>query len=823
MFYEAIVEDINDPMKLGRVRVRVFGKHTDNKSLIPIGDLPWARVMQPTTSAGISGIGYSGVGLVQGSWVQIFFADEEEQYPVVIGSFQGSPEKNSAVVNQFDDLNFAGAVTSPEQKASEGTLEPTEPSGLNLPNDDEFDLSGMPRVAPPGTRNVATVNKNIELIIAECLKQGVKSRRAISSVLAIAGGESSWIPSSENLNYTSVGRLMQVFPSTFKTEEAAAPFVRNPDGLAEKVYGPNSKVGPSLGNTSPGDGKKFIGQGFVQLTGRANAAKYGSLASVDLLLDPSIQSKDPGIAAAVLVAYVKDRTKAEQTSPSYFNACLRAVGHNTPDIATKKTNFYNYFMSGVSVEKVEARDETPPEQFDIVKANAAASTISGKVGFVDPDGVYPLYWDESDVSRLARREKMENTIVQEKNNNRIKAINSAGVQWEEQLSPSGAVYPKNQVFQTPSGHVVEFDDSSGSERIHVWHKSGSYIEIDNTGSMTTRIKGSSYEIVDCNGHLFVAGSCNVTIGGNANLSVAGSVIAEVGGDCNFSSAGDFNVNAANISMMSDGNIDIRGSGKFALDASRIDLNSGTSNPTSLRRPEASGPSIKEDPVPNRATDSTAVLFEEEGDSELGKLALKNAVARGEISVDEANKIPDEVENNPGDKGENSKLIPSSCAQIASMESYPPSLRLSPNFTLGQVSTNAAVSSASVKDQAGLLAGEIVCNLQNVCLNVLEFVKNKYPDAFVTSGFRYPGSNPTSQHPRGEAVDIQFKGASKDDYYTIATDLANNLPAYDQLLLEYSVTSRNPWIHISITRAANRRQVMTFFNHKKHSNGLANLK
>lgn len=824
MFYEAIVEDINDPMKLGRVRVRVFGKHTDNTSLVPISDLPWARVLMPNTSASVSGVGFSGVGLVQGSWVQVWFADQEEQYPVVIGSFHGSPEKNSNVTNAFDDLNFANVQTSPEQQASEGTLAPSEPDNLSLPSDDENDISNMPRVAPPGIRTgLLDKNKNIQLIIDECLASGLKTRRSIASALAIAGGESEWVPSQENLSYTSASRLIQIFPSTFKTEEDATPFLRNPSGLAEKVYGYNTKKGAGLGNTSPGDGAKYVGRGFVQLTGKANATRYSSLTGFDLVGDPSLQTRDARIAAKVLVAYIKDRVSTSTSSPSYFQAVLKAVGKNSPDIATKKNNFYNYFMSGVSTEPVEPYDETPPEKFDITKANVATGSMGGKVGFVDPSGVYPLYYDESDMSRLSRREKLEQTIIQTKNNARVRSISSAGVSWEEQSSPSGTVYPNNQVFQTKSGHVVELDDTPGCERVHIWHKSGSYVEIDNTGSMTTRIRGSSYEIVDYNGHLFVAGSCNVTIGGNANVSVAGNLVAEVGGDCNVSSAGDLNLSARDVSLVASGDINFKAGGSFALDATRVDLNSGASNPTELNRPSETSPTLKENPVPNRASDSSAVLFEEEGDSELGKLALRQAIARGEISVDEANKTPTVEDSNKAEEGVNKNLIPASCAAIASMDSYPPSMKLSPNFTLGQVSSGAAVSSATVKDQAGLLAGEIVCNLQNLCLNVLESVKNKYPNMFVTSGFRYPGSNPTSQHPRGEAVDLQFKGISRDEYYEIALELSKSLPAFDQLLLEYAVTANNPWIHISLTRSSNRRVVMTFYNHKKHSNGLANLK
>ena len=48
IWFTGVVEDRNDPDKLGRVRVRCLGYHTDNKELIPTKDLPWAHVMHPS-------------------------------------------------------------------------------------------------------------------------------------------------------------------------------------------------------------------------------------------------------------------------------------------------------------------------------------------------------------------------------------------------------------------------------------------------------------------------------------------------------------------------------------------------------------------------------------------------------------------------------------------------------------------------------------------------------------------------------------------------------------------------------------------------------
>ena len=86
-FFGRVVNRHSDPLQLGRVRVRVFGLHTDDENLIQNDHLPWAIPIQPVTSAGIFGIGHSPLGLVEGSHVFGFFADgKDAQVPIVIGT-----------------------------------------------------------------------------------------------------------------------------------------------------------------------------------------------------------------------------------------------------------------------------------------------------------------------------------------------------------------------------------------------------------------------------------------------------------------------------------------------------------------------------------------------------------------------------------------------------------------------------------------------------------------------------------------------------------------------------------------------------------------
>jgi hypothetical protein len=85
-------EDRQDPKTLGRLRVRCLGHHTEDLNKLPTADLPWAHVMNPITSATVSGVGQSPLGVVEGTWVVGFFSDgPSAQQPVIMGTLPGVP------------------------------------------------------------------------------------------------------------------------------------------------------------------------------------------------------------------------------------------------------------------------------------------------------------------------------------------------------------------------------------------------------------------------------------------------------------------------------------------------------------------------------------------------------------------------------------------------------------------------------------------------------------------------------------------------------------------------------------------------------------
>ena len=92
-WFVGVVEDRADPKKLGRLKVRCLGYHAKELNKLPTADLPWAHVMNPITSATVSGVGNTPLGAVEGTWVIGFFIDgPDAQQPMIMGTLPGVPK-----------------------------------------------------------------------------------------------------------------------------------------------------------------------------------------------------------------------------------------------------------------------------------------------------------------------------------------------------------------------------------------------------------------------------------------------------------------------------------------------------------------------------------------------------------------------------------------------------------------------------------------------------------------------------------------------------------------------------------------------------------
>lgn len=117
---------------------------------------------------------------------------------------------------------------------------------------------------------------NIDLIIDKLKQNGITNPMVQAAILGTIGKESGFIPQNEvGYGSTPNNRIRQIFSSTKKLSDSKLNRLKSDDeAFFNYVYGPEG-AGPGLGNTQPGDGYKFRGRGFNQITGRGNYTAYG--------------------------------------------------------------------------------------------------------------------------------------------------------------------------------------------------------------------------------------------------------------------------------------------------------------------------------------------------------------------------------------------------------------------------------------------------------------------------------------------------------------------------------------------------------------------
>lgn len=400
------------------------------------------------------------------------------------------------------------------------------------------------------------------------------------------------------------------------------------------------------------------------------------------------------------------------------------------------------------------------------------------------------------------------TIVTAKNASLATGVpDGRGSTWSQPATPYAAVYPNNKVVSSQSGHVIEYDDTPGAERISVFHKSGTFDEIHPDGKHVIRNVGDSFEIDLNNKLILVNGDYKTFINGDHYVNVAGEMYYKVGGGITFDTA---NTRTLGISEATD-HISSNVSGRDHIHSGVKSGDEFSLNPV--------GATTGFFPTPANVFSLTT---EDTGFTpEVISVGLKNGYLTPQDVMTQETYVPD-IKQADETPTPDIQAVSVDCAELIKPDgSVNYSALLSPGVTLRSVSLGAVVSQYAIVNQVGLTTNAIVCNLKNVAENIVTPLRKQYPNSMVTSGFR-AGSG-TSQHLKGEAVDIQISGYSRKDYYNLAVWVKNNLP-FDQLILEHKNYGTGlSWLHISLKRTGvNRKQVMTFFNNKKYADGLRDM-
>jgi putative chitinase len=134
----------------------------------------------------------------------------------------------------------------------------------------------------------------ITMIPAVAQKFQIDSALRLAHFLAQCGHESGGFRlTKENLNYSAKG-LNGIFKKYFPTLESALPYERKPEKIANKVYGGRMGNGPE----ASGDGAKFCGRGYIQLTGKDNYTAFGKSIGEDVCANPQIVAEKYALLSA---------------------------------------------------------------------------------------------------------------------------------------------------------------------------------------------------------------------------------------------------------------------------------------------------------------------------------------------------------------------------------------------------------------------------------------------------------------------------------------------------------------------------------------------
>lgn len=169
-----------------------------------------------------------------------------------------------------------------------------------------------------------------EHLAAAAERWGISTINRLATWLPQLAHESSGFTRlEENLSY-SAERLMQVWPSRFRTLADAAVFARHPELLAENVYGGR------LGNTDPGDGWRYRGGGLIMLTGKDNHREAERATGLPLVEHPEILRQVGEPAATVAGWYWQSRGCNELADAGDFRQISRAIAGGLTGLADRE-------------------------------------------------------------------------------------------------------------------------------------------------------------------------------------------------------------------------------------------------------------------------------------------------------------------------------------------------------------------------------------------------------------------------------------------------------------------------------------------------------
>lgn len=460
-WFVGVVEDRMDPLEQGRVRVRVWGLHPYEKTQGPVKgikteDLPWMSVLQPTSSASVSGIQQAITGMVPGTHVYGHFLDKWKLNGLVLGTYSS----NSMV----------------KANPNEGFADPTGQYPLYLGND----TNPLNRGGIPGDDSTANVIQDANLDV------GINPD----------GKPLSEIPEDNNPDYTIQAMLQR------------------DEGLRLKVYWdtegyPTIGIGHLIAMQQIRDMAQ-INKILSNQVGRTVTGNPGSISMDEAaelfkkdLADMQRDIKTNGTIGPVYARMNRSRQMALENM-----AFQMGVGG-----LAKFTNMLAAMFIGdwVTAYK-EARNS---RWFSQTKGRASRVSMIILTGNMESYGI-PVNPNQNPNGRMARFAMFAAATTAEPSNDPADpwTPEDSRVLFKEPPSSYKGQYPYVQTMATEGGHIQEFDNTPGQERYRLIHPTGSYDETAPDGRRTIKSVADAYYMTQADCSTMIGGDNKVNVGGN---------------------------------------------------------------------------------------------------------------------------------------------------------------------------------------------------------------------------------------------------------------------------------------------------------------------
>lgn len=505
-WFTGVVEDRMDPLKRGRVRVRVHGLHPFQKTQgpimgVPTEDLPWMSPIFPVTSASISGVSGSVTGPVEGTHVYGHFLDKYRQNGIILGTYSANATARPNRTEGFSDPTgqyprYLGNDTNPlNQGGTEGddyTANIVQDNNLDTGiNPDDTDLANIPEDNNPNYTIEAMLRRDEGLRLKVywdtegyptigighlIMAQQVRDMAQINKVLS-----------------QQVGREVTGNPGSISMDEASKLFEEDLADMQRDIK-TNSAVGP--------------------VYAKMNKSRQMALENMSFQMGVGGVAKFTNMLAAMFIGDWKTAYNEARNS-RWFQQTKGRASRVSMIILTGNLESY-----GVPV--------SPPSPKTL-----SAAAVAAAVGSDDPWG--------PPIPQTGR------------------------ILFKEPESSYNGQYPYVHTMETESGHIQEFDDTPGYERYRIVHPTGTYEEVAPDGRRTRKTVGDLYDITNADGNILISGDKKVNVGGdetyynmaNKTTQIDGSNTLFIRGDETKTIEGDGTLYVkGNIKIVVDGNADI---------------------------------------------------------------------------------------------------------------------------------------------------------------------------------------------------------------------------------------------------------------------------